>query len=66
MGWSFVICEPGDGPWRDHQPKFERLVQLPPRGFALVARMPTGKSMIVPLGRPPSVDDGWRRTPPKS
>jgi hypothetical protein len=66
MGWSFVIREPDDGPWRDHQPKFERLVRLPPGGFGFVARRPTGESMIVPLGRPPSVDDGERGAPPKS
>jgi hypothetical protein len=66
MGWSFVIREPDDGPWRDHQPKFERLVRLPPAGFGMVARLPTGESMIVRLGRPCSIDDGRRGAPPKS
>jgi hypothetical protein len=66
VSWSFEIREPGDGSWRAHQPKFERLVRLPPGGFGMVAKRQTGEWMIVPLGRPPSVDDGGRAAPPKS
>jgi hypothetical protein len=40
-----------DDPWRGRQPKGEKLVMRGPRQFALAARLPSGESVEVPLGR---------------
>lgn len=39
-------------PWRGRQPRYEKLVMAGPQAFHLVARLPSGERIAVPLGRP--------------
>ena len=47
-----------DDPWQSHQPKYESLVMLADDRFALTARLPSGATIEIPLGR------FWEQTSP--
>jgi len=50
MDARFELPEPDDV-WGGRQPKFEALVMHGPDRFALTARLPSGETIEVPLGR---------------
>ena len=54
----FEMREPQD-PSRGHQPKYESLVMLGDDSFALTARLPSGETIEIPLGRKLPLGQFW-------